>query len=209
MSVGLAKFFSYLFQPLLMPTYLFAILIYLLPSSYLSLYNDKIKLWLLLVVFVSTFAIPLIGVFAFRLTGSIENYEMAKREDRVRPFFFITVFYIVAAVLMVSRLNINSLINTIMISSSVLVLIATLITIKWKISIHSIGMAGVIGYLVGLNSISPDPAFFIPVVCWLIFTGLTMSARLFLNVHNPMQTYTGSLVGFFVAFLSMIIFVRI
>lgn len=134
---------------------------------------------------------------------------MAKREERVIPFFFISFFYAVAAFLMTVRLNIDPTINVIMISCAVMVLIATVITIFWKISIHSIGMAGVAGYLIGLNTLSPDPAYYISVLSWLILTGVTMSSRLYLNVHSPSQTYVGSLVGFLIAFLSIIIFVQI
>lgn len=208
MSHTIAKVFSYVFQPLLMPTYLFSILLFLSPASLLSLYSQEIRFWLLLVIFISTFVIPLVGVFAFRLTKNIESYEMAERDERVVPFVFITVFYAVAAFLMSVRLDINPTINIIMISSAVLVFIGTIITFFWKISIHSIGMAGVAGYLVGLNAISPDPSYFQVVLIWMILTGITMSSRLYLNVHSPSQAYVGSLVGFLVAFLSIVIFVE-
>ena len=207
MSRRIANFFSYLFQPLLLATYLGCMLLWLAPATIGSFFNYRIKLWLVLVIFLTTFIVPLIGLVILRLTSSISSFQLPEREERVVPFFFIAIFYSISAYLMVSRLNISGAVNVIFISMASLVFVASFITIFWKISIHSIGMAGVLGFLLALNLETPDSIPVWLVILWILLTGLTMSSRLYLNVHRPGEIYAGAILGLLFSFFSILIFV--
>lgn len=202
-----ANFFSWFFQPLLMASFLSAILLWFAPSSIGVFFNNSVKLWLWLVIFLTTFVVPVIGLLIMKLTSSISSIELPDRQQRIVPFFLIAAFYVIAAYLMVVRLNISGTANVIFLATAFMILVAASITIFWKISIHSMGMAGVLGFLLALNYEMPDSVPVWIVILWLLLTGYTMSSRLYLNVHRPGEVYVGSLLGFLVCYLSILIFI--
>lgn len=74
--------------------------------------------------------------------------------------------------------------------------IAWFINFFWKISVHSIGVGGINGLLIGISRIMEaeiTPLLFLSV----LIAGLVGFARLKLNAHNYSQVYTGFLLGFF------------
>jgi len=190
-----------------MASYLSAILLWLAPASIGSFFNDMIKLWVWLVIALTTFVIPLIGIVVMRLTSNIKDIQLPDREERVIPFFFIAIFYCLAAYLIISRLNISTTINIVLLTTALLVLCTAFITIFFKISVHSIGMAGVLGFLFALNIKVPDSIPVWIVIFWVLFTGFTMTSRLYLNIHRPAEIYIGGLLGIIFCFLSIYIFV--
>ncbi len=79
------------------------------------------------------------------------------------------------------------------------VILASLINIRWKISLHMIGIGGLLGllsalaYLYGLH------------INWILMTtillaGIIGTARLYLNEHNPSQVYSGFMMGYVLNF---------
>lgn len=190
-----------------MASYLSAILLWLAPSSIGSFFNNSIKLWLCLVIFLTTFVVPVIGLLIMKLTSSISNIQLPDRQQRIVPFFLITAFYGIAAYLMVVRLNISGTANVIFLAAAFMVLTAAFITIFWKISIHSMGMAGVLGFLLALNFKMSESIPVWIVIVWVLFTGFTMSSRLYLNVHRPTEVYVGAFLGFIFCFLAIFFFV--
>jgi len=203
----LAYFLSIVFQPLLMATYLFTILLFISPSAIGTLYNNKLKLWLLLVVFLTTFVMPVISVFVMKITSGISSFHLSDRNERIIPFFFITIFYGLSAFLMITKLNISTTVNVIFITMTAVVLITTLITIFWKISVHSIGMGGVLGILLALNFRSHDMFLVWPISVWVLLFGVIMSSRLLINAHRPIEVYTGAALGILFCLLPVFIFI--
>ena len=90
---------------------------------------------------------------------------------------------------------------------AMLVLISTIITVFWKISIHSMGMCGVLGFLLALNLKSPESLPVWSVLIWMLCTGMTMSSRLYLNVHKPVEIYWGAILGFLFCFFAIYVFI--
>jgi len=203
----LAYFLSIAFQPLLMATYLFTILLFISPSAIGTLFNSKLKLWLLLVVFLTTFVMPLISVFVMKITSGISSYHLSERNERIIPFFLITIFYGLSAFLMITKLNISTTVNIIFITMTVVALITTLITIFWKISVHSVGMGGVLGILLALNFRSQDLVLVWPISVWVLLFGVIMSSRLLINAHRPIEVYTGAALGIFFCLFPVFIFI--
>jgi hypothetical protein len=78
--------------------------------------------------------------------------------------------------------------------AALLIVIAFIVNLKWKISIHMMAIGGLLGMVLGLTllSIINNPIYFLGVV---FCAGLTGFARLKLNAHNQAQVYTGLLSG--------------
>jgi len=80
---------------------------------------------------------------------------------------------------------------------AILVLLAMVINLFWKISIHTLGIGSVSGTFFGISILLQTNLF--PLIAALILlSGVVGWARLRLNAHNEAQVYTGFAVGFFV-----------
>ena len=77
------------------------------------------------------------------------------------------------------------------------VLVATVITFFWRISLHTIGMGGIVGFFVEMIiSHSFHQSMMVVFMITVILAGLVGSARLYLGAHTSAQVYAGYAVGF-------------
>lgn len=132
---------------------------------------------------------------------------MKTKEERVMPFFFITIFYAMCAYLFLFQWKFNLIFGVIIGSITLTVLAITLITIKWKISAHSAGIAGALGFLFAINLKFPDNELLFPIVILVMLSGLVMSSRLQLGDHDNKEVYLGYLLGFLLSFGAVYFFV--
>jgi membrane-associated phospholipid phosphatase len=180
-----------------MATYLFALLSFALPSAL-----DPIPMrghdGFVLIIFIVSFVLPAINLLLFKIFGSIKSLTMRDRKDRIVPFCFSAVLYLVVTFFFARNYSIGMADNVLklMVIMNALMLVATIITFFYKISIHSIALAGLVGIVLPLNRISDTDRLFIPTLALILLTGIVMSSRLQLNAHSPRQVMMGSLVGF-------------
>lgn len=202
----MAKVISVLLHPLLMPTYLFTLLAFLFPASLYPI-TPSSRIWFLGILFMITFLLPVINIGFFRAFGVVKSMSMADREERIKPFIFITVLYLFFTWLLFQRNGFrfgDNLFNLLIIIDG-LVLFSLLITFFYKASIHSVGIWGVIGILLPLNKVIDDSAIFVVTLVALVLAGLVMSARLQLNAHTPREVLVGAVSGFSIGFFGMLL----
>ena len=131
---------------------------------------------------------------------------MEQREERIIPFSFIAILYSVLTYLFYSRtrIGLNDNLLKFLIIIDALVIVATLVTIFYKVSVHSLAIWGLIGILLPLNKVSEDGALLYPTLVSIVVAGLVMTARLQLNSHTPREVMVGGMLGFAVSFGAMI-----
>lgn len=132
---------------------------------------------------------------------------MPEREERIKPFLLIVMLYAVFTYLLYSKTRLgigDNLFNLILIIDA-LVLASFVITFFYKVSIHSLGVWGVIGMLLPLNKVAEDGSLFMPTLVAVVLAGLIMSARLQLNAHTPREVLIGSLTGLSIGFFGILI----
>ncbi|MBF8964423.1 hypothetical protein I0P70_14310 [Pontibacter sp. FD36] len=194
MNRSLARFLSVAFHPLLMPTYLFVIILYFLPVSSISLPLQS--RWIILgMVFFSTFMVPGLGAFAMFKTGFIDSYEIDRREQRSKPLLFTALCYAVTTYLFYSEPVFDQLFYFIMAVITASVFVAWFVSFFWKISAHGIGLGGALGVLLLVNKLMPEAGLLMPIILLILVSGAVLSARLALHAHTPAQAYTGFLTG--------------
>lgn len=189
-----------------MPTYLFTLLAFLFPASLYPI-TPSSRIWFLGFLFMITFLLPVIIIGFFRAFGVVKSMSMDDREERIKPFIFITVLYLFFTWLLFQRNGFrfgDNLFNLLVIIDG-LVLFSLLITFFYKASIHSMGIWGVIGILLPLNKVIDDYAIFVVTLVALVLAGLVMSARLQLNAHTPREVMVGALAGFSIGFFGMLL----
>lgn len=190
-----------------MATFLIVTVMWIIPSELGIQFSLENKLRLVLIIFLITAMLPVLSIFIMKLTKGISSFNMMMRQDRVVPFFFVAVYYSLAAYLLTAKISLGSLFDTLMLTVAFLVIMAALITAFWKVSVHSLGTAGILGFLIGMNYNSPDSLFYWPIFIWFLITGFTMSSRLYLNAHHPSEVWVGATLGFVFCFLSILVFV--
>jgi hypothetical protein len=197
-----AKIISVVFHPLLLTTYLTLILTSFFPSM-LMIYS---KQWTIIgFVFFMTFIIPSLYILVLRTFGNLASLTMENREQRLQPFFFITLIYIMVTFFFYYKLTFSTNFNRLMMIVTALVFVSYVITFFFKISIHSLAMGGAIGILLPLNKVTEEPTLLWPTAIAILVTGLVMSSRLLLDAHSAREVMYGSAVGVMVGMIGMAI----
>ncbi|HPG32887.1 MAG: hypothetical protein H6541_09100 [Lentimicrobiaceae bacterium] len=192
MENKIAQFFSWVLHPMMMPTY--AMLLLFNQNAYFVLIlPQKLKLMLAGLIFANTFILPLIFIWMMRKRGIISSLQMPLRSERTFPFAITALFYI-ATFIMMRNLGLPNLYELFIIGGTVLIIIALIVNLFWKISIHMLGMGGLLGGFIGLSLLSYIDARGL-IVSLMALSGAVGFARLKLNTHNSAQVYAGFAAG--------------
>lgn len=201
MNRSLAKALSVVFHPLLLPTYVFAIILYYLPESALTL-PMQVRWMVLAMIFFSTFILPTAAVYAMVRLGYLDSMEADRRDQRSIPLLFTGICYAATAYLFYREPTYNPIFYFVMGIIAASVFVAYIVTQFWKISAHSIGMGGALGLLVLLHKLAPEAMLVYPIIIGVFLTGAVMSARLALQAHTPEEVYAGFGSGFLLALMA-------
>ncbi len=197
MHQTVAKIISIVLHPALMPTYLFAILLFF---TRLVPYQLSHKLAFLGMIFLQTFICPVLSFFCFLKSKQISSVSIPKREERITPFLAITFLYVLVTYLLFYYLHIFSLLGWVMLNITAVLTAISVITFKHKISVHSAGVSGSLGMLLCLQWQYPNEDFLYFVLLFILLLGTVMSARLALKAHTPTELITGFALGFGIVF---------
>ena len=188
-----------------MGTYLFAFFVFLLPAALYPIKSPSQPTFLAL-VFVITFVLPVSLLSFLKIFGSIKSFKLETREERVFPFFMILVLYgAFTYMLTMQHIAFDDNVFKFLLIIDCLVLIGTLFTLFYKVSIHAIGIMGLAGILIPLNKESDNTVLLWITIGVVVLAGIIMSARLQLNAHTPRQVLVGAISGFLIGFFGIII----
>lgn len=186
----LAQIFSVALHPLLMPTY--GLFLIFNSGSYLSYINMNTQ-YLYLIIFASTFLFPLLFIPFFKAFNIIKSIEMETPQERIIPLSItLLIYYLTYSVLNKSALP--QIFILFMLVSTTAVALTLLVSIKFKISAHMIGIGGLAGAAIAISfKLNTDLQLYI--IALIFLSGLLGFARLKLNSHNPLQIYSGFILG--------------
>ena len=192
MEEKFAKVISYLLHPLLLPTY--ALLVLFGQSAYFMMMLPTNFRWAMLgLIFGNTVLLPVIIIWMMRAKGLISSMQLTERRERTFPFIIAALAYF-TTYFMLRNLGLPAIYLMFVLGGAILTVLATLINLFWKISIHMLGMGGITGGFIGLMLFRSvySPMLLIVII---LLSGLVAFSRLKLNTHNESQVYTGYLVG--------------
>lgn len=199
---SLAQVLSFVFHPLLLSTYQVVLLGAFFPAMVMGPQGHA---WSILAfVFIVTFLFPALMLLMLRSFRAIDSLTLQNRQQRIFPFSVITIIYGAVAMLFYNMLPLPDL-NKLMLIVFALVLASLLITFFFKISIHSIAVAGAVGILVQLNKAMEEPRLLVPTAGLIVLAGLVMSARLVLGAHTLREVLQGALVGFVIGYSGVMV----
>jgi membrane-associated phospholipid phosphatase len=215
-----ASIISWVFLPLLTPIYALVVLLYLpvggkdLYTEYnLAILNNSFKFPFLIVFFVFTFVAPSITVLMVYFRGGMKTLMMEKREERYIPAIMTNLYGVSLCYLLYQKISPEypgyAQIISLAAGALITVFLCTLITFKWKISLHGAGMGILSGFCFALFT-RVDYTAAIPVFFTItLLTGLVLSARMYLKAHSLAQLFAGFGLGFFVLICSVSYFFKL
>lgn len=201
----LAQMLSLVFHPLMLPTCIFGILLYILPQF--QGYSTKAVWWLLTSVNIFTFLVPSLLTYTLYLMGYIQSIRLEARKDRFLPMLVTVIVYAVFTYLVETRLQVVGFLPLLLLKAVTLsIFITLLITLFWKISAHSVGVGGVVATLLFLSLIFENEKIIYFSMASFVLAGALISARLYLKAHTIMQTVAGFCLGVSVIFTTLLLF---
>jgi len=192
-SHKLARIISTLFVPPSFTIIIFTIFAYTLESEPIK------KVVTILIALVFGFIAPIVLFLILRKKGKLADQDASIKEERTIPFLIAIIFYLIGLWIMIKYdLNIISIAFWFCYISNTIITI--IINKFWKISAHSMGVAGPFSALVfvfGWIGI-----ILLPIV---ILVGW---ARIELKCHTSSQVVTGVLLAFISVYIQMSLIVK-
>lgn len=188
----LAQVLSIVFQPMFIPLYTM-LLVFQADTFLTYAVPTELRQFIYGVVLINAVMLPT-AVFLFLMRkGMIQSFHMHTSAERTVPFLTVIVFQLSTYFLFV-RLPLPGLIPDLVLAGIVSVALALLINLRWKVSIHMLGMGGLVGTFIGLAfRYQVDALDLVGIL--VLLSGLVGYARLRLNAHTPAQVYVGFVLG--------------
>lgn len=195
-QMQLAKGLSVVFSPFYAPMWS---LIGLFMFSYLKLFPLFYKVIVLGVVYCFTVLVPWLSIRVFQHTNRLSRWQMSHRKN-LHVSYVLTLLSYATCLLLMYKTHVPLLIRNVVIAALVAQIICTFINLKWKISIHMVGMGGLTGIDFALSNM-----FFLnpllPGCILILLSGLVGTSRIILRQHTLLQIIVGFAVGFGCAML--------
>ncbi len=185
------KLISYIFHPLLF-SFIGSFLYLFLTPKHISKKQEYI---ILLVVFLSTYVLPVILVIVLKQFKMIKNYHLESISERKFPVIFFIVLSFMVGKLMIKIQIVDLLAFSFFGISFALIITYLLFKFNIKTSLHTLGIGGIIGF-VTVMSYDYQLNFNLLIACLFILSGIIAFSRLKLKAHNPKEIYLGFLIGF-------------
>ena len=198
----LSKLISIILHPIFMP--ILALYLSLRQVASIGFAIGNYQNYIYLVLIFSTVILPLISIFFLIKSGKVSSLEMSNHKERSVPLFMTAIcmglgYYTIENILVFSPIIKAELIGAISI-----ILIASIISKYWKISLHLLGTGGLVGVLIALEIIYGNLQHLI--IIFILLSGVLAMARIKEKAHNYPQLYIGFLVGLSVELLMILIF---
>lgn len=188
-----AHFFSYIFHPLFIPLYVMYFLLFVHPS-YAAGFDTRIKMQAVLIVALNAVFFPLFCVLLLKGLGFIQSIFLHTQKDRIIPYiasgvFFFWTWHVFRQQSQYHPIYASFFFGVLLTSSA-----ALLANIYFKISMHAMGMGGVVGLFLVIMSYNSMLMTW-PLSLAVLITGIVCTSRLIISNHSANDVYLGLILG--------------
>ena len=187
-----------MFHPILLPTYGTLLYLWANPSIVGKEVDEGTFIHpslVVITVFINTFIMPAMAILMMKALGFIKSLDMPDKQDRIIPFIATMTFYIWAYLVVKNYFDFMlPLYSKFILGIVVSLMLSFFINLFLKLSIHMVGMAGLMAgtLLMMMNSEKSLTGVFLVII---VLTGLVASARLYLKAHTTKEVFIGFLIG--------------
>jgi membrane-associated phospholipid phosphatase len=192
-----SKIISFIFHPVLMPAYAFSLVLNFVPGVN-NVTDPMQKIQLSKLIFGFTFFLPILSIIILKKMKLVSSYYMENKEERRFPLLIaIVCYYFLLQIL--ERMYTHTILVKLLLGAMLILFVAAIVSRFWKISLHMLGIGGVLGAFLAIHTLFGGNIFLI--ITLLFCAGLIGFARVNENAHNLKQTYLGFIIGTCIEFL--------
>ncbi|MDE7374266.1 MAG: PAP2 family protein, partial [Odoribacter sp.] len=176
----MARTLSVVLHPVLMPVYILYLLFHI-PSWFL-LIPAGVKGYCYLVTLFMLVLLPLACLPLLRYFHLIRDFRLEDKHDRIYPILTV-VFFAFLGYWLLGRIAYTDIVQRLYLVMIILLSLFSMITLRWKISMHMTAIGGACGFLLvlGLKYSGDVRSSFMTM---LVLAGLLASSRLYLKKHT-------------------------
>lgn len=184
------------------------LMIFSVMNPYSFAYGQKQFGVVALNVFFLTVFFPLVATSLLKMLGLIESIKMEEQKDRIVPLVVTGLFSMWLFANIKNNTGISPMFTCFVLGSTIAVFIGVLCNSFFKISLHTIGMGGMVmglvlsriagGYddfVINLFGQKTIVHYNLVLIIVIIIAGLVGSSRLVLKAHTDRELYYGYMVG--------------
>ena len=200
--MAISRLISILLHPIFIPVISFYLSIRMVPSLDFTIANYQD--YILLILIICTIILPALCMLFLIKFDVISSLEMTKNQERPIPLLLTGGFLILSLKLTEKLLIFTPVLKKELVGAIIIILLASIISKFWKISLHMLGVGGLIGVLVSLQYLYGGLSSMI--IYFMLIAGITAMARIYLKAHNHSQIYVGFIVGFIIECVIILLF---
>lgn len=190
---AIAHFLSYIFHPVFIPLYITWFLLFIHPA-YSNGFSSGERIRTVLTVAQNAVFYPLFCVLLLKGVGFIDSIYLRTRKDRIIPYIASGIFYFWTFTVLKEQEIYPRIFPSFMLGVFLASSAALLANIYYKISMHAIGLGGMLGlFIVVLWGNTMLMTW--PLAAGLLIAGAVCSSRLLVSDHTPKDIYSGLAIG--------------
>jgi len=189
-----AHFFSWIFHPLFIASYVAAFLIFVHPYVFAG-FDQRMKTFRFLSVFITTAFFPLFSVFLmWRLKLVLKSIYLRTTQERIIPYVLAMIFYWWTWNVFRNLSDSPPVIVNFLLGTFLAVCGAWFCNIYFKISMHAVAVGGLVVFFI-LFSFVDSYASGLYLSLALLIAGIVCTSRFIVSDHSPFEIYSGLFIG--------------
>ena len=197
----LTQFISIILHPIFMPLLALHLTLIVVPSLAFTLSQNLVLIYC--IVIFCTIILPLISIFWLIQKGRVSSLEMSNHKERSLPLVKTVIWMSVGYYLLENALFYTPILKAELLGAIIIILVAAIISKFWKISLHLLGIGGLVGVFIALQVI--HGALLYLLILFILLSGILAVARIEQKAHNYAQVYAGFIVGLSVELITILL----
>ena len=197
----LTQLISIILHPIFMPLLALHLTLIVVPSLAFTLSQNLVLIYC--IVIFCTIILPLISIFWLIQLGRVSSLEMSNHKERSLPLVKTVIWMSVGYYLLENALFYTPILKAELLGAIIIILVAAIISKFWKISLHLLGIGGLVGVFIALQVI--HGALLYLLILFILLSGILAVARIKQKAHNYAQVYAGFIVGLSVELITILL----
>jgi len=197
----LTQLISIILHPIFMPLLALHLTLIVVPSLAFTLSQNLVLIYC--IVIFCTIILPLISIFWLIQKGRVSSLEMSNHKERSLPLVKTVIWMSVGYYLLENALFYTPILKAELLGAIIIILVAAIISKFWKISLHLLGIGGLVGVFIALQVI--HGALLYLLILFILLSGILAVARIKQKAHNYAQVYAGFIVGLSVELITILL----
>ena len=198
----LSKFISIILHPIFMPLLALYLTLQSIPS--IGFVISPYLNYIYGVVIGCTILLPLSTIFFLIQKGKVSSLEMSDHKERSLPLFRTVIWMSLGFYMLNNILFYAPILKAEIIGAILIILFAAIISKFWKISLHLLGIGGVVGVFIALQIMFGGVLYLL--LIFILLSGVLGVARIKQKAHNHAQVYVGFLLGVSIELVTLLVY---